>query len=264
MVPRFIVPAMQRNLVAVFDALVRTRPGAEFYEGSELCWTLTRVAFAVFNSIFAARLDASTAGPQIEAAKTRAARNGVPVLWWIASGDTPADLAQRLTHAGFAYAATLPGMSLDLRDVPQSEAAIGDVTIETVASERAARTWCDVFARGFGFPKAIGDEFLALTIESAGDNGAAYRSYLLSWRGEPVAAASAMLTGDVVGIYNVATLPHARRRGFGGFLTSHAARDARNRGASVAVLQSSEAGLRVYRALGFRERCSFEQFIFTP
>jgi ribosomal protein S18 acetylase RimI-like enzyme len=73
-----------------------------------------------------------------------------------------------------------------------------------------------------------------------------------------------MLTGDVAGIYNVATLPHARRRGFGGALTAHAVRDARKRGASVAVLQSSEAGLRVYQALGFRERCRFEQFIFTP
>jgi ribosomal protein S18 acetylase RimI-like enzyme len=266
MTPRFIVRAMQRNIVAVFDKLVRTLPGAQFYASNELSWTLTKVPFAVFNSIVAARLEAA-AGDQIEAAKVRAERNGVPVLWWIASGDTPADLAERLTQAGFAYTATLPGMSLDLADLPAAAPAAGaldDVTIAAVSDDRTARIWCDVFARGFGFPKTIGDEFLPLAIESAGERDAAFRNYVLSWRGEAVAAASSMLTGDVAGIYNVATLPHARRRGFGGALTAHAVRDARNRGASVAVLQSSEAGLHVYQALGFRERCRFEQFIFTP
>lgn len=89
-----IARAMQRNLAAALDALVRTMPGAESYEGSELCLTLTRVAFAVFNSIIAGRLDARAATEAIEAAKTRAERNGVPVLWWIASSDTPPDLAQ--------------------------------------------------------------------------------------------------------------------------------------------------------------------------
>jgi len=258
---------MQGNLVAAFNAFVRSMQGAESYESDELCWTLTHVAFAVFNSILAARLDASTAGAEIEAAKARAERNGVPVLWWIASGDTPADLAQRLTHAGFAYAATMPGMSLNLSDVPQNEAGtggLGDVAIEIVSDDRAARTWCDVFVQGFGFPKAIGDEFFAIAVESSRDPEAAYQNYMLSWRGQAVATASTMLTGDVAGIYNVATLPHARRRGFGGALTAHALREARNRGATFAVLQSSEAGLHVYRALGFRERCSFEQFIFTP
>lgn len=244
------VRAMQRNLVAVFDALVRAMPGAESYEGDELCWTLTRVAFAVFNSVFAARLDAATAEEAIEAAKARALRNDVPVLWWTAPGDTPADLAQRLTDAGFAYAATLPGMSLNLSIGLQDGAGAGDledVTIAAVNDKRSARAWCDVFAGGFGFPKAIGNEFLPLAIESARDHDSPYRNYLLSWRGEVVATASTMLTEDVAGIYNVATLPHARRRG-----------------ASVAVLQASEAGLNVYRALGFVERGSSQQFIFTP
>lgn len=158
-------------------------------------------------------------------------------------------------------------MSLDLRDAPEGGSAArdaADVEVRVVSDERAARTWCDVFAAGFGFPTEIGDEFLALANQSARDPGAAYRNYLLGWRGEPVATASAMLTGDVAGIYNVATLPHARRRGFGGLLTAHAARDAAGRGASLAVLQSSEAGFRLYRALGFRAHCSFEQFLFTP
>lgn len=259
--------AMERNLAAVFDALIRTMPGAESYAGDDLCWTLTHVAFAVFNSIIGARLDVRAATAQIEAAKARAERNGVPVLWWIASGDTPPDLPQRLTDEGFAYAATLPGMSLDLRGAPKGGAAAGDVAdveLRVVSDERDARAWCDVFAAGFGFPKTIGDEFLPLANHSARNPDAAYRNYLLAWRAEPVATASAMLTGDVAGIYNVATLPHARRRGFGGMLTAHVARDAADRGASLAVLQSSQAGLNVYRALGFRDRGNFEQFIFTP
>ena len=55
------------------------------------------------------------------------------------------------------------------------------------------------------------------------------------------------------GIYNVGTLPHARRRGLGTALTALHVHDALGRGCRTASLQSTEMAERIYASLGFRD-----------
>jgi ribosomal protein S18 acetylase RimI-like enzyme len=68
-----------------------------------------------------------------------------------------------------------------------------------------------------------------------------------------VAAAMAFDHDSDCGIYNVATLEHARRRGLGTALTALLAHDARARGCRTASLQSTPVAEGVYVALGFRD-----------
>ena len=70
--------------------------------------------------------------------------------------------------------------------------------------------------------------------------------------GEPVTTAVGVIEGAHVSIYNVATLPSHRGRGYGAAITDAAVRHGFEAGASFALLQSSEAGYGVYQALGFR------------
>jgi ribosomal protein S18 acetylase RimI-like enzyme len=55
------------------------------------------------------------------------------------------------------------------------------------------------------------------------------------------------------GVYNVATLEHARRRGIGTAVTAALVHDARGRGCQTASLQSSPMAEGVYGAVGFRD-----------
>jgi len=71
--------------------------------------------------------------------------------------------------------------------------------------------------------------------------------------GENVATAMAFDRGSDCGIYNVATLEHARRRGLGTALTAVLLHDALARGCQTASLQSTEMAERVYAAVGFRD-----------
>jgi ribosomal protein S18 acetylase RimI-like enzyme len=81
---------------------------------------------------------------------------------------------------------------------------------------------------------------------------AGFAIYLGRAGGVTVTAAIGYQTGTDVGIFNVATPPEHRRRGYGSAVTAHAARTAFENGADLAWLQTSEIGESVYRGLGFR------------
>jgi len=86
------------------------------------------------------------------------------------------------------------------------------------------------------------------------------RYFLASLDGERVGISTAVLTRPSGGIYSVATLEPARRRGVGSAVTWAAVDAIRDWGCSAAVLQSSEMGYPVYRAMGFREVTRYRRF----
>jgi ribosomal protein S18 acetylase RimI-like enzyme len=76
-----------------------------------------------------------------------------------------------------------------------------------------------------------------------------------------VAAAIAYDHCGDCGIYNVATMPHARRRGLGTALTAQLLHDARQRGLTTSSLQASEIAERLYSELGFRDLGRFIEYV---
>jgi GNAT superfamily N-acetyltransferase len=88
-------------------------------------------------------------------------------------------------------------------------------------------------------------------------------AYLLArLDGRPVGISVAVHTGESGGIYSVATLEDARRRGVGTAVTWAAVKAIRDWGCAAAVLQSSVMGYPVYRAMGFEEVVRYVRF--TP
>jgi predicted GNAT family acetyltransferase len=59
-------------------------------------------------------------------------------------------------------------------------------------------------------------------------------------------------TGNTIGVYNIATLEMARRRGYGAAMTARVVADGAADGCDVAILQASEMGRPIYERLGFR------------
>lgn len=253
---------IEQNLVYVFRELARTLPGAEVHENDELFWVLTPIRIALFNSLFAARLDPSSADAAIEAVKARALATGVPMLWWVLPDDLPADLATRLTAAGFRHVDTSPCMSLDLgsASLDSAERGEGAFRVATVSTEADARAWSDVLGEASGLPQAFSDAYVPFAVAVAQNPTGPMRNYGLWLDGTLVATSSLAFNDGVAGIYNVATLPHARRKGFATVLTAHAVRDGRELGASVAILQSSKAGFGVYKGLGFEPVGELNQY----
>jgi ribosomal protein S18 acetylase RimI-like enzyme len=107
-------------------------------------------------------------------------------------------------------------------------------------------------AEGFGGPPELADVFAAMSVLGF-DDPAPSRTYLARLDGVPVATSLGLVVDGILGIFNVATLEPARRKGIGRAVTLAALVEGAARGADIAVLQSSEAGHHVYEALGFRD-----------
>jgi ribosomal protein S18 acetylase RimI-like enzyme len=70
---------------------------------------------------------------------------------------------------------------------------------------------------------------------------------------EPVACAMTLVSHRIAGVFYVATVEHARRRGLGDALTRVAARAGFELGAGAAWLGASEMGAALYRRIGFQD-----------
>jgi GNAT superfamily N-acetyltransferase len=79
--------------------------------------------------------------------------------------------------------------------------------------------------------------------------------------GEAAAASMAFDHDGDCGIYNLGTVPHARRHGLATALTALQLYQARERGCATASLQSTESAEGVYAAVGFRDLGRFVEYV---
>jgi len=148
-------------------------------------------------------------------------------------------------------------MQLELRSLQNVPVPEG-VSIRRITDAEDMRHWTDVFLPVFLRSAEEG----AVWIDSYARLGfdGAWIHFVAFVNGTAAATTSLLMCGELAGIYHVATLPSFRGRGIGAAVTMHALQEARARGASIAVLQSSTMGFPVYRALGFESVCELRLY----
>jgi ribosomal protein S18 acetylase RimI-like enzyme len=186
----------------------------------------------------------------------RVAAAGVPHCLQFAPGCS-GELRELGEGRGMRRAVDVPLMALPPeRELPRL--AQDDLVIEVLDPEQAA-VHAELAAAGFQAPV---DVFLGLMTPAVmGRPGV--RTYVGTVAGEPVVTGVGVCLENHVGIFNVATLPAHRRRGYGATITGRAVRDGLDRGARWAWLQSSPDGYSVYEKLGFTTLESWECWVAT-
>jgi GNAT superfamily N-acetyltransferase len=152
--------------------------------------------------------------------------------------------------------AAMPGMALD--PIPPATTPIhaGHV-IRLVDDEAGMHDHIRTGALGFGMPEDLLRAIVAMDTWQRPGN-AVYVGYT---DGEPVTTGLGVRTGPTIGLYNIATVEHARRRGLGAAMTERIAVDGVAEGCAVAVLQASAMGQPVYRRLGYRTVVEYDGWI---
>src|SRR3954465_1170839 len=158
-----------------------------------------------------------------------------------------ADIERAALAAGFRAGWTERPMALAR---PPSRGAVPDeVDVRLVADERGVVDYGRVVAVANDDPGERERAPLLFHDETIlTPQVAAFVAYLGA---EPVACAMTLVSHRVAGVFYVATVEHARRRGLGDALTRMTARTGFEMGAAAAWLGASEMGAGLYRRIGF-------------
>jgi GNAT superfamily N-acetyltransferase len=244
-----LVRLADESFIASFRKLAQHVQQGETHEAGSIFSFITGLPWSGFNGCVVTQ-EASSA--ELAASLAWVAARDVPFRVWIAE-----KLAPRLTDVPARYGlepagSLYPGMVLHpIPDVPRSSEGVSVVPI---------------------FGPSL-DEFIGVVEESGLRADLAHRLISPSFAadpdvqlfvgrldGNPVGTSIAIRSRDASGVYNVGTLPGARRRGVGSAVTWAAVGAGRAWGCDTVVLQSSVMGLSMYADMGFRTVAPYVTF----
>ena len=220
------------------------------HEEPSLTWVSTATRVPFYSGVIRTRLADHDAGRTIDAVTADFEGRGWLMGWWVMPPSRPADLAARLAARGFTEWGADLGMAVDLARVPETVPLPADVTVERVRSMDGLEDWLRAFGTGFGVPERGMARYRRLPL-GAPPETSRFRYFLARAGGAPAASALWFPAERTAVLDEIATVPAMRRRGIGTAVTHAALVDARRAGYRTAVLVASQAGVPVYRRLGF-------------
>ena len=240
--------------IETFRLCARISDRGAVEEEDGLVLTNTGSTVAELNPAFVTRPPADPSRA-IERARAFYTRRGVSLILRATDDATADAIAPTLAAHGFTPRRLLPGLLLaplagQIPDVPE-------LSVEVVCDAATWRIYTDTLAAGFEVPRSqveILDNPRLLTLPDV-------VLYLGLVEGVPVATAMRATSHRIAGIYNVATVPAYRRRGYGEALTWWATLDGVDAGCLGAYLQTSDAGLPVYRRMGYRTVFEYRSWV---
>lgn len=234
-----------------FEVMAESVPNGSVTRFGEVVAVVTHSPMALFNHVL---IEGPTASlDDLQSAIAAVKQTGLPFMVSLRVGRDE-HFADSMRSAEFTPAdIALPAMALHplLEHRPR-----GDLEIRSGIETHADH--CLVASEGFGIPIEHVESMMTPAMARR-DDVRFYTGYL---NGEPVASSLGLLHERSITVFNVATLPEHRGRGYGATMTNEAVLGGKERGCEVAFLQSSAMGLSLYQRLGFRTIVEYDQW--TP
>lgn len=243
---------MDANLGA-FWSCYGLADGGVLERSPAVTWFYTGLQFSLFNGVPVINTDEAGVKRAYEGLHKQISKNPAPALWWIGPASRPDNIHALLTGYGLELVGEVPAMAMDLDKLDEALDTIPGFSVEQVDGADMQALWGRIAATGNGCDDAV-IRHMEQIEGSIDDPG--YREqvrYIGYLDGKPVASTALVLDSGVAGIYAVATVPEARKRGIGNYLTKMPLLEARKRGYRIGILQSSSAGYPIYQRLGFKD-----------
>lgn len=239
------------NLRESFRVLADGRPAGDVLELPGVSIASVGAKFQMFNAAFLSQPVDTPA--ELEARLQRAAAHfrSRALRWsfwfcedWLA-GSVRRTLSQKCERAGLRLASEMPGMGAErLRPVKRALPAVECLPVD---SPEKLADFHGIGSVSFHVPMDWFTEVFDAQLPVARPRFHCWVGYL---DGLPVTTAACVRAGGVLGLYNIATAPAYRRKGFAEAITRHVVRACA--GPDSIVLQSTAHGFRLYDRLGFR------------
>lgn len=235
--------AFHRNWVSLFEVMPRYLPEAKSWWEDGVFIGMTGLGLATFNAAIIE--DEKLVTPQLLAALAETFQpSGLPYSVQIFSQDLHPPAEALLGELGYLRAFSDP---LRVRDGPlMAFAPNRTVKIRSVETDEDRYHFGRVLMRAFDLVPSAQDLIdLMLKMEES--------FHVLAWMyGRAVGAGTLITSGGVAGVYNVATVPSARRQGVAAAVMGALHRRALELGYPGTALASSSMGIPLYDRLGYR------------
>jgi GNAT superfamily N-acetyltransferase len=181
----------------------------------------------------------------------------LPFQWWQLIGSEPAGLRDQLRGLGMQSWGGVPAMALILGGWrPRLSPLPQGISLGRVSTAEAAQASLAIICEVFFVPEGPMSRWTT--------RNPAFEMYHASWQGRTVATLALLRDGETAGVYHVATLPWARRRGIASHLLTVALREAQAAGCTRATLTATPEARHMYEQLGFRACGMIDQWMPGP
>ena len=246
------------NWIAYLTGVVTCTGRAKVTRTGGTVAILTGLPLDWFNQVLIEREEATPAG--VLAGVARARERGDPFVVRLRQGIDDRFIPT-LTQAGLAPAGeetSTPGMVA----FPIDHDAIGrhaapELDIRRVTDAAGVDVHRRVVTTGFGSDPAVAQGTACPDLLDR-SGCVVYVGYA---GGDPVVSGLGWRTGRTIGVYSIATVASARRRGYGAAMTARVVADGVADGCDVAALQASEMGRPIYERLGFRTVVRYAAYV---
>jgi len=243
-------------MLEVFARIGSGVPGARVERANGVTLLAIGVPLRLFNQV-AVHGDDATEGAITRAVATMRS-SGAPFALNLRLGpdDRFVEVAERIGLVPLSAEPWMPGMAMHpLRaDPPVTDA---EHEIHLVTDVDGIEAHVRVAVEGFDLPEPTARAIVRPDLLRMPDVSV-YVGYA---GGVATTSGMGVRTGRTIGVYNIATIPAARRRGFGAAMTARIAADAAAAGCDVATLQASAMGYPIYERMGFRTVVNYMAYV---
>ncbi|HUJ51104.1 MAG TPA: GNAT family N-acetyltransferase [Bryobacteraceae bacterium] len=256
------IQAVADNLVEALRFFGRARQDAEIRDLAGVTLIFCGLNYAAFNAALLTRPienDAElTRLIQISSAQFESKR--LRWTYWLCDDFLSRPLSRQAPHIfsrhGLRQLTKAPGMYAERLRAPQRQLPL--LEVRAVSDQATRATFAEIMSVAFDIPHSVSS---AVYGSERGWSGG-FQGYIGYANGKAVTTAASMITGDVIGLYSVATLPQHRRLGFAEAIMRAVIEPARvHAGAQRTVLQSTPSGLSLYEQMGYRTVTNFDVYI---
>ncbi len=249
--PTLLAERSEANFWAYFRGFT-CLPRMVMQEDDEVMWFVANSAPG--NFVFRARLTPERVKAKMgEIIAAMSAHDAGGATWSVFPHSQPPDLADHLLAGGWQSVGAEPAMLADLAAVEMTADLPPNFRLVRVNDEASLHDWYVASVEGFEATLGGGRPYYdAYACLGFGDNGwAHYVGYLDD---APVTSSTLLLAEGLAGIYDVSTIPAARRKGLGRAITLAPMGEARAWGYRYAMLFASKEGHSMYRRIGFADQ----------
>jgi N-acetylglutamate synthase len=236
--------AVAAALAKTWQHLSRALPNAWSVRDGGAVAFVSGVGLPTLNGVWADGADPDAAA--VAGLLDQVAASGLPYCLELRPGAGPV-LAGLAGARGMKLDEVIPLMVLEDQAAVRLARQPAGLVLRELSPEQA-RLHASVAAAGFEAPEELFVQLM--TADVLGLPGV--RCYLGEVDGQAVTTGMGITLGTFAGVFNIATPPAHRRRGFGAAVTARAVADGLAAGATWSWLQSTPAGYGSYARLGFR------------